>query len=35
MAAGQKYRFVERAPKDIPDAAFEAVFSETEIFSAG
>ena len=30
----RKYRFIERAPKDILDAAFEAVFSEIEIFSA-
>ena len=30
----QKHRFIERAPKDITGAAFEAVFSEIEIFSA-
>lgn len=30
----RKYRFIERAPKEILDAALEAVFSEIEIFSA-
>ena len=30
----QKYRFIERAPKEILDATLEAVFSEIEIFGA-
>ena len=30
----KKYRFIRRAPKEILDAALEAVLSEIEIFSA-
>ena len=33
-AYSQKYRFIERAPKELLEATLEAVFSEIEIFGA-